>query len=148
MAASNTLIIAGVVILFIGIILLIIGLALYENNVKTNTTQRWYVWVLIAGGVLIGLIGVVLFVWGLLSRPPEPIILVQPRMDPPPIIEQPLPVSTSPLILQPAITQSPITQPMVTSPVISTCDSQCARSDQKKYSYSTVPGTLVQKPRV
>ena len=135
MAASNTLIIAGVVILFIGIILLIIGLALYENNVKTNTTQRWYVWVLIAGGVLIGLIGVVLFVWGLLSRPPEPIILVQPRA-PPPIIEQP------------SVIQFPITQPIVTSPMVSTCDSQCARSDQKKYSYSTVPGTLVQKPRV
>jgi len=77
MATSNTLIIAGLVILFIGIIILIIGISLYESNLKTNTSQPWYVWFLIIGGIFIGLVGTVMFVWGLLSRPPTPIVMIQ-----------------------------------------------------------------------
>lgn len=65
---SWALIISGIILLVIGIIMVIVGIVLYEQNVKANKAQPWYVWLLLIGGIILAIVGGVLLAWGLIAR--------------------------------------------------------------------------------
>lgn len=55
---NTTLLIVGIIVLIIGIVMIIIGISIHENNIANGTTtQPWYVWFLIIGGIVISIVG-------------------------------------------------------------------------------------------
>jgi hypothetical protein len=72
------LIIVGSVMLALGLILAIIGIVLYENNVRNKRDQQWYVYLLIAGGIIMAIAGGVMLGIGLSNRSKMRALLYHP----------------------------------------------------------------------
>lgn len=48
-------VVAGVFVL-VGIVLLIIGIVLYEVNLRNKSSQQWWVWALMIGGLVVAVL--------------------------------------------------------------------------------------------
>lgn len=55
---NTWVLVVGIILLIIGIIMIIVGISIHENNISTGTTtQPWYVWFLIIGGIVVAIVG-------------------------------------------------------------------------------------------
>jgi len=68
---SAVLIGLSILMVIIGIIILVIGVILYSQNNKSATTQPWYVWLYLVGGIIIAVLGAILLGWGIIKSQQE-----------------------------------------------------------------------------